>query len=50
MTAKSNPLLDKITRVQDALKAGKLDNHGTAKSQRDADKQAVSSWGPMMRV
>jgi hypothetical protein len=48
MTTKS--LSEKVVRAQTALKAGKLENHPTVKSHDAADKQAVSSWGPMMRV
>lgn len=46
----TNSVSQKIARAQIALKAGKLENHSAVKSQNAADKKAVSSWGPMMRV
>lgn len=50
MKAKSGSVAAQVARVQDALKAGQLDDHAVVKSQTAADKQAPSRWGPMMRV
>jgi hypothetical protein len=50
MPAKSTSVSDKLARFQDALRAGRLDDYLTAKPQNPADRQALSSWGPMMRV